>query len=88
MNIALTGASGFIGRALAERLRKAGHAIQPVSMRTPLTSDTLAGCDAVVNLAGEPVAQRWTAGARKRILSSRVEGTRALVNAMRAHPPQ
>ena len=42
----------------------------------------------MVHLAGEPVAQRWTAAARDRILRSRVEGTRALVAAMRPRPPQ
>jgi uncharacterized protein (TIGR01777 family) len=88
MNIAITGASGFVGRALAERLRKAGHSIQPVSTRATPTPEALAGCDAVVHLAGEPVAQRWTDNARDKIRSSRVEGTRALVNAMRARPPQ
>jgi len=88
MKIALTGASGFIGRALTERLRKAGHVIQPVSLRGALTPDALAGCDAVVHLAGEPVAQRWTSDARERIRKSRVEGTHALVEAMRARPPQ
>jgi uncharacterized protein (TIGR01777 family) len=47
------------------------------------------GCDAVVHLAGEPVAQRWTAAARERIRSSRVEGTRKVVEAMAAmkQPP-
>ena len=40
-----------------------------------------------MHLAGEPVAQRWTASARRRILDSRVEGTRSLVNALRTHPP-
>jgi NAD dependent epimerase/dehydratase family enzyme len=78
----------FIGRALTERLRKTGHVIQPVSLRAPLTPDALAGCDAVVHLAGEPVAQRWTSDARERIRKSRVEGTRALGDAMRARPPQ
>src|SRR5438309_5619980 len=38
--------------------------------------------DAVVHLAGEPVAQRWTQEAKKRIYSSRVEGTRQLVTAI------
>lgn len=41
----------------------------------------------MVHLAGEPVAQRWTASARRRILDSRVEGTRALIAALKAHPP-
>src|SRR5579862_977352 len=85
MNIALTGASGFVGRALSERLQKSGHVVQPVSTRSAIS---LAACDAVVHLAGEPVAQRWTESARKRIGDSRIDGTRALVNAMRARPPQ
>jgi hypothetical protein len=36
-------------------------------------------CDAVVHLAGEPIAQRWTAAAKQRIRESRVEATRRLV---------
>ena len=39
----------------------------------------LAGFDAVVHLAGEPVAGLWTAAKRDRIHSSRVDTTRALV---------
>jgi len=88
MTVGLTGASGFIGKALTERLHKAGHQVRPIYLRTALAPDALAGCDAVVHLAGEPVAQRWTDEARARIMSSRVEGTRALVNAMQIHQPQ
>ncbi|AKJ00237.1 hypothetical protein ATI61_104353 [Archangium gephyra] len=51
---------------------------------TPLSPDALGGADAVVHLAGEPVAQRWTQSARQRIRDSRVVGTRLLVEAMRA----
>ena len=51
---------------------------------TPLSPEALAGAEAVVHLAGEPVAQRWTAAARQRIQDSRVVGTRLLVEAMRA----
>jgi hypothetical protein len=47
----------------------------------------LAGCDAVIHLAGEPVAQRWTGAARRKILESREEGTRRLVASLRNHPP-
>lgn len=88
MKIALTGASGFVGRAAAARLGKAGHTVVPVSTRSEPSPDALAGCEAVIHLAGEPVAQRWTAAARERIRRSRVEGTRALVEAMRPHRPQ
>ncbi|HTM49722.1 MAG TPA: TIGR01777 family oxidoreductase [Bryobacteraceae bacterium] len=44
--------------------------------------ESLINADAVVHLAGEPVAQRWTPEAKKRILDSRVQGTRRLVNAL------
>ncbi|HYV62528.1 MAG TPA: TIGR01777 family oxidoreductase [Bryobacteraceae bacterium] len=88
MNVALTGASGFIGRAVSEHLRSSGHNVRPVSLRAALEPAALAGSNAVVHLAGEPVAQRWTAAARDKILRSRVDGTRALVAAMRAQPPQ
>lgn len=88
MNVAITGASGFIGRAVAENLRSSGHIVRAVSLRGGLQPEALADVNAVVHLAGEPVAQRWTAAARDRIMRSRVEGTRALVAAMRGHPPQ
>jgi len=44
--------------------------------------ESLSGADAVIHLAGEPVAQRWTPEVKKRIRASRVEGTRQLVNAL------
>jgi len=88
MNVAITGASGFIGRAVAENLRSSGHIVRAISLRGGLQGGALAGVNAVVHLAGEPVAQRWTAAARDKILRSRVEGTRTLVAAMRDQPPQ
>jgi hypothetical protein len=88
MKIAITGASGFIGREVARSLTAAGHSVQPISLRGGIAPGALAGVNAVVHLAGEPVAQRWTAAARDRITRSRVEGTRALVAAMRPQPPQ
>jgi len=79
MNIAVTGASGMIGRRVCEVL-----AARPVR-RDHLEQD-LAGADAVVHLAGEPIAQRWTSAARHRILESRDAGTLRLVRAMEAMP--
>lgn len=48
------------------------------------------GTDAVVNLAGATIARRWTAAARRLILESRVQATKALVEAIRraAAPPR
>ena len=88
MNIGLTGASGFIGRHLTRRLQAEGHNIRPISLRTPPRLQDLAGCEAVIHLAGEPVAQRWTNSAKRRILESREAGTRSLIEAMRQQPPR
>jgi uncharacterized protein len=87
MNVAITGASGFIGNAVLDRLREEGYLVRAVSTRTPPSTNDFKNCDAVIHLAGEPVAQRWTRAARQRIRESRVEGTRAVVNALRADPP-
>jgi uncharacterized protein (TIGR01777 family) len=84
MIVAITGASGFIGRHLTAKLAEAGHSTRAISLRSDPTPDVFAGCDAVVNLAGENVAQRWTASAKQRIRESRVESTRALVRALAA----
>ncbi len=43
---------------------------------------SLSGCDGVVNLAGEPISERWTAQHKKAILESRQLGTRKLVEAI------
>lgn len=82
MNIAITGASGFIGRHLTAKLIEAGHSTRAISRRSNLSPDSFAGCDAVVNLAGENVAQRWTTSAKRRIRESRVGGTQALVQSL------
>ncbi len=87
MKVVITGGSGFIGRAIAERLRVGGHTVTAVSLRTPPGPAFFTGCDAVVHLAGEPVAQRWTGAAKQRIMDSRVQGTRTLIAALRQHPP-
>jgi uncharacterized protein (TIGR01777 family) len=55
----------------------------------PAPVEALEGRDAVIHLAGEPVAQRWNAKSKKEILDSRERGTRNLVDGLRAteqHP--
>ena len=54
----------------------------------PAPREALDGRDAVIHLAGEPVAQRWTKGAKERIRASRETGTRNLVAGLRAADPR
>ena len=92
MNVAITGASGMIGKRLRQRVVEAGQMALPISRAAgdSAMAEILASADAIVHLAGEPVAQRWNDAAKKRIHDSRVEGTRHLVNAMSAqsHRPR
>jgi uncharacterized protein (TIGR01777 family) len=82
MKIAITGASGLVGHHTCDILRGAGHEVRAISTRSAIKMEDLESCDAVVHLAGEPVAQRWTAAAKERIRSSRVDGTRHVVQAL------
>ena len=55
---------------------------------SPPPTEALAGQDGVVNLLGEPVAQRWSEGAKKEILDSRVLSTRNLVAGLGSADPR
>jgi uncharacterized protein (TIGR01777 family) len=88
--VGIVGATGFIGRALGRELSARGWRVVRFS-RQPLEEGAwrsaagkldLGGLDAVVNLAGESVAQRWTRSRWERIENSRVELTRGLVQAI------
>jgi hypothetical protein len=77
MRVAITGGTGFIGRRLAESLAAGGYSVNAVGReREP------GEADAIVNLGGEPIAQRWTREAKKKIRESRIMGTRRLVQAL------
>jgi uncharacterized protein len=69
----------MIGRRLQQRLAESGHT--PIALPRGTNPPE---CDAVVNLAGEPIAQRWTEAAKQRIRDSRVERTHRLVRALSA----
>jgi uncharacterized protein len=48
----------------------------------------ISGCDGVVNLAGEPISERWSAERKKRIVDSRKVGTEKLVEAIAKADPK
>jgi uncharacterized protein (TIGR01777 family) len=73
-------------RARAMFDRAPGAPVEAVAwdlMSEPAPAVALSGRDAVVHLAGAPVAQRWTQSARKAIRDSRVTGTRNLLAGLR-----
>jgi uncharacterized protein (TIGR01777 family) len=99
ITIAVTGATGLIGSALVERLRAHGHTVRRFvhapkdareddvvwdAERAELPVGALDGVEAVVNLAGAPIARRWTAQRKREIRDSRVRGTERLARGIAA----
>ncbi|MEV6402558.1 TIGR01777 family oxidoreductase [Streptomyces bobili] len=97
--IAVAGASGLIGSALVRSLTADGHEVVRLVRHAPrseaevrwdpergrVDAAGLAGCSAVVNLAGAGVGDhRWTDAYKRRIHDSRVHGTAALAEAVAA----
>jgi len=98
MLVAVSGASGLIGTALARRLEAEGHQVLRLTRSRPtgpgqvrwdpaagrLDPDALAKADAVVHLAGVNIGDklRWTAREKRKILQSRVEGTGLVARTM------
>lgn len=94
MRVMVSGSSGLVGKAVCAALEEAGHSVvQLVRNDTALpdqavywdpeqgvlAGEKLAGLDAVIHLAGEPIAEgRWTPEKKDRIRDSRVKGTRLL----------
>ena len=102
MNILISGASGLIGTALSSQLRDAGHTVYPLSRRDTgqpfywrpekgiILFDDSIRLDAVINLAGENIAEgRWNKIRKKRIVDSRIDSTRLLSDKLSslAHRP-
>jgi uncharacterized protein (TIGR01777 family) len=97
MDVAITGASGLIGRALSHSLRADGHRVLRFQRGGVTAGETigwdpdagridapaLEGVDAVVHLAGEGIGEhRWTDEQKRRIRDSRVRGTAVLAAAV------
>ncbi len=107
MKIAITGATGFVGSRLVQKLNAENQQIIVLTRNLaraqrvfpsltfpnlefvtykPKESgewqESISGCDAVINLAGEPIAERWTAQQKQEILESRQLGTRKIVEAI------
>jgi len=83
MRVLLLGASGLVGKHLAGALRERGDEVANASLRdTEAAAGAAESADAIINLAGEPLAQRWSASVKARIESSRVETPRRFLDAL------
>jgi uncharacterized protein len=83
VNVCVLGGSGFIGTHLVAALRARGDDVTIASLRDPReAAQRAAACEAIVNLAGEPIAQRWDVFVKQHILNSRVEAPRLFLEAL------
>jgi uncharacterized protein len=93
--VAISGAGGFVGAALARSLTADGWRVLRLVRRRAgsgevgwdpergeIENEKLEGIDAVVHLAGENIAGVWTPAKRRRIMESRARGTRLIAEAM------
>jgi uncharacterized protein (TIGR01777 family) len=96
VQIAITGSTGLIGKALVRALRDEGLTVIRLMRRPAAAEDevrwdpfgevdsaALEGVDAVVHLAGAGIGDhRWTESYKRQVRDSRVEGTRTLARAL------
>ncbi len=101
--VLISGSSGLLGSALVQSLGADGYEITRLTRRSasaarqiawdfaqPLAPESVSGFEAVIHLAGESIASRWTDAKKKAIRDSRVLGTRHLAQALAhtASPPR
>ena len=102
MKIAISGASGLIGSALVPALRAEGHDVIRLVRREAAAGDEvswdpaagdvdtsgLRGIDAIVNLSGENIGQRWSESKKREILQSRTTATGLLARTAASLDPR
>lgn len=100
--VLVSGSSGLIGSALVTALSAAGNNVNRLvranptapdqlswNPTEPLAPESVSGFDAVIHLAGESIAARWTEAKKRRIIDSRVPATQRLAEtlAKASQPP-
>ena len=97
MKIAISGSTGFIGKQLTDYLLRSGNEIIVISRKDFSDVDNqlakiVNSADVILNFAGSSVLCRWNKQNKEQILSSRIDTTRMLVDAVRknssAHTPK
>ena len=93
MKIAISGSTGFIGKQLSESLLRSGNELIVISRHdfaggSNHLSKVIKSADVIINLAGASVLKRWSMKNKKLILSSRVDTTKLLVEAVLKNVPE
>jgi len=88
MKIAIAGITGFIGGELRRHFEENGYEVIPILRNNfengiELLTRLIEDCDVVVNVAGAPIARRWTSSYKKEMERSRIVTTRKLVEAIK-----
>ena len=88
MIVALSGSTGFIGQALVKKMRQREWTFRIIdrgSFSLPdhaFLKENIEGTDVVINLAGAPIAKKWTEAYKREILDSRINSTRKIADAI------
>lgn len=95
LKVLISGSSGLVGSALLSALRAASHDVKRLvrgavsapdqiswNPAGPPPPGSVSGFDAVIHLAGESIATRWTEAKKRRIVDSRVPATQHLASAL------
>jgi hypothetical protein len=91
LKIRITGISGYLGIGIANELRKLGHEVAGIDRKliygsVSVLANEIESSDAIINLAGAPILQRWTDRKKRLIHESRARTTRNLVHAINSLP--
>ncbi len=85
--IAITGASGFVGTYLTKRFQKQDFQVIAICRDDLENQEQLTnlidGCQIVINLAGATILAPWNEEYKKELYNSRIDTTKALVNAFK-----
>jgi uncharacterized protein len=86
MNILISGGTGFIGKKLRNNAMRKGHTVRLINredfQNSELLLDKVQWSSMIVNLAGATISKRWTEAYKKEIYHSRIDTTKAIVEAI------
>jgi len=90
MIISISGAGGFIGKALGKAIFEKGWTVKSIGRESFSMPDDefrnakIEGSDVIINLAGENISKKWDAQYKKLILDSRINTTSRIVSAIKS----